>query len=56
VLEKRKMVLGVNHPATLHTMRNLTSTYRCLDKLSEAEELETLVRDHEKALKVSANE
>ncbi|KAJ7820288.1 hypothetical protein B0H13DRAFT_2451872 [Mycena leptocephala] len=52
-LEKRKKLLGDNHPHTLHIMRNLELTYRCLDKLSKAEELETLVHDHDKALEGS---
>ncbi|KAJ7806675.1 hypothetical protein B0H13DRAFT_2485296 [Mycena leptocephala] len=52
VLEKSKRIQGANHPDTLWTMRTLASTYRCLGKLPEAEELETL----EKALKASANE
>jgi hypothetical protein len=55
-LEKRKMFLGDNHPDTLRNMRNLASTYRCLDKLSEAEELETHVRDYEEALEGSGSE
>jgi hypothetical protein len=49
VLEKRKKLLGDNHPHTLQTMRNLASTYRCLGKLSEAEELNnsiTIARKH----------
>jgi hypothetical protein len=50
VLEKRKQVLGDNHPESLRAMRNLALTYRRLDKLPEAEELEKLVCDHEEAL------
>ncbi|KAJ7850251.1 hypothetical protein B0H13DRAFT_1905771 [Mycena leptocephala] len=55
-LEKRKKFLGDNHPDTLWTMRNLALTYHSLNKLSEAEELETYVRNYEEALKASVNE
>jgi hypothetical protein len=37
-------------------MRNLAVTYRSLDKLPEAEELESLVHDYEEALEGSVNE
>ncbi|KAJ7819157.1 hypothetical protein B0H13DRAFT_2453612 [Mycena leptocephala] len=47
-LEKRKKVLGDNYPDTLHTMWILASTYRSLDKLSAAEELETLAHNMRK--------
>ncbi|KAJ7077767.1 hypothetical protein C8R44DRAFT_581340, partial [Mycena epipterygia] len=40
VLEKRKTVLGEDHPHTLTAMNNLASTYRDLGKLEEAEELQ----------------
>jgi hypothetical protein len=42
-LEKRKRVLGDTHPATLRAIRILTITYRCLNKLAEAEELKNLL-------------
>jgi hypothetical protein len=41
--------LGDNHPYTLNTMWNLALTYHSLNKLSEAEELETYVHDYEEA-------
>jgi hypothetical protein len=55
-LEKRKKLLGDNHPATLHTMRNLALTYHCLGKLFEAEELETLAHKYKEAFEGSVNE
>ncbi|KAJ6547814.1 hypothetical protein DFH09DRAFT_1505800 [Mycena vulgaris] len=43
VLEKRRKILGENHPDTLWTMGSLASTYYNLGKLMEAEELEVVV-------------
>jgi hypothetical protein len=43
VLEKQKRVFGDDHPDTLRVIRNLALTYRCLNKLTEAEELENLL-------------
>ena len=40
VMEKRKEVLGPDHPATLTSMDNLASTYSELGQLKEAEELQ----------------
>jgi hypothetical protein len=37
-------------------MRNLVLTYRSLNKLAEAEELETLVHSYEEALEGSVSE
>ncbi|KAJ6547782.1 hypothetical protein DFH09DRAFT_1505737 [Mycena vulgaris] len=39
VVERRRTVLGEDHPDTLHAMGSLTSTYRKLGKLKEAEQL-----------------
>jgi hypothetical protein len=43
VLEKRRKILGENHPETLFAMGHLASTYHQLGKLKEAEELEVVV-------------
>jgi hypothetical protein len=43
VLEKRRQILGLDHPETLATMTNLANTYRDQGKLTEAEELEVIV-------------
>ncbi|KAJ7115307.1 P-loop containing nucleoside triphosphate hydrolase protein, partial [Mycena epipterygia] len=42
VLQKRKTLLGVDHPDTLEAMSELADLYRHLGKLKEAEELEVL--------------
>jgi hypothetical protein len=56
VLEKKKQILGVNHPDTLKALWNLASTYRSLNQLSAAEELETLAHKYEEELEGSVNE
>ncbi|KAJ7787637.1 P-loop containing nucleoside triphosphate hydrolase protein [Mycena olivaceomarginata] len=43
VLEKRKQVLGDDHPDTLWIMGNLASTFNCLGEFQQAEELEVVV-------------
>ncbi|KAK0639860.1 hypothetical protein B0T16DRAFT_463496 [Cercophora newfieldiana] len=43
VMETRKTKLGADHPDTLRSMANLTSTYRNQGRWSEAEELEVQV-------------
>ncbi|KAJ7081483.1 hypothetical protein C8R44DRAFT_905261, partial [Mycena epipterygia] len=43
VLEKKRNVLGDNHPDTLIAMGNLAVTYQKLGKLKEAQELEIVV-------------
>ncbi|KAJ7099089.1 P-loop containing nucleoside triphosphate hydrolase protein [Mycena epipterygia] len=50
VLEKRRNLLGDNHPNTLTAMGNLAVTYKTLGKLKEAEELEVAVLDKRKNL------
>ena len=45
VMEKRKHLLGEEHPDTLTTMGNLASTYRNQGKLKEAEALEVVVME-----------
>jgi tetratricopeptide (TPR) repeat protein len=46
-LEKYRKLLGEDHPNTIWIMRNLALTYRKLDKVPEAEELERLAAYHE---------
>ncbi|KAJ7791054.1 hypothetical protein B0H14DRAFT_2937044, partial [Mycena olivaceomarginata] len=43
VLEKRKQLLGADHPDTLRAMANLAATYRQLGMYKEAEPLESTV-------------
>ena len=45
VWEKRKKLLGVEHPDTLTSMENLASTYSSQEKWDEAEKLEVQVLD-----------
>ena len=40
VMEKRKELLGENHPDTLVSMENLAMTYRDQGRLKDAEVLE----------------
>ncbi|KAJ7791562.1 hypothetical protein B0H13DRAFT_2689848 [Mycena leptocephala] len=47
-LEKRKQVLGVDHPDTLWAMGNLAATYNHLGKFQQAEELEVVVLEKRK--------
>jgi hypothetical protein len=47
VLEKRKQLLGDDHPDTLRAMGNLALTYRSLNKPKKAKELEKLVKNNE---------
>jgi hypothetical protein len=46
-LKKHRKLLGEDHPDTIRIMRNLAETYRKLEKVPEAEELERLVEYHE---------
>ena len=48
VVEKRKRVLGDDHPDTLKSMLSLAATYRALDRLNDADALETVVEEHRK--------
>ncbi|KAJ7306639.1 hypothetical protein DFH08DRAFT_720693 [Mycena albidolilacea] len=45
VLEKRKQTLGDHHPDTVRAMESLALTYRGLNRVQEAEELEKLAED-----------
>ncbi|KAJ7435004.1 hypothetical protein FB451DRAFT_1465790 [Mycena latifolia] len=64
VLEKRRKILGDNHPDTLHAMGNLAVTYRKLGQSKEAKELKVVVlkksrkilgEDHPDTLTAMAN-
>jgi hypothetical protein len=44
-MEKRKQVLGDDHPDTLTSMANLASTYRNLGRWKEAETLQVVVME-----------
>ncbi|KAJ7888011.1 hypothetical protein B0H13DRAFT_2277448 [Mycena leptocephala] len=48
VLEKRKQLLGADHPDTLLAMGNLAATYRKLGRYQEAEPLESIVLEKRK--------
>jgi hypothetical protein len=48
VMEKRKQVLGDDHPDTLTSMANLASTYRNRGRWKEAETLEVVVMEKRK--------
>ncbi|KAJ7697133.1 P-loop containing nucleoside triphosphate hydrolase protein [Mycena olivaceomarginata] len=50
VLEKRKQLLGADHPNTLGAMANLAATYRQLGRYKEAEPLESTVLEKQKQL------
>ncbi|KAJ7347989.1 hypothetical protein DFH08DRAFT_670253, partial [Mycena albidolilacea] len=50
VLEKRKLLLGADHPNTLSAMGNLAVTYSELGRYQEAEPLETIVLEKQKLL------
>ena len=50
VIEKRKHLLGEEHPDTLTSMANLASTYRDQGKWKEAETLEVVVMEKRKHL------
>ncbi|KAJ7354595.1 hypothetical protein DFH08DRAFT_773846 [Mycena albidolilacea] len=50
VLEKRKQLLGADHPDTLWAMANLVATYRELGRYPEAEPLGSLVLEKQKQL------
>ena len=45
VMEKRKHLLGEEHPETLRSIRSLANTYRGQSQWKEAEALEVLVMD-----------
>ncbi|KAJ7904909.1 hypothetical protein B0H13DRAFT_1881498 [Mycena leptocephala] len=49
-LEKRKLLLGEEHPDTLSAMANLAVSYRKLGQLKEAAELEAVVLEKRKLL------
>jgi hypothetical protein len=49
-LEMRKRVLGAEHPDTLNSMNNLTSTYSNQGRWKEAEELEVQVMETRKSV------
>ena len=48
VMEKRKQVLGDDHPDTLKSMANLASTYRNQGRWKEAETLQVVVMEKRK--------
>jgi tetratricopeptide (TPR) repeat protein len=50
VLEKRKQLLGADHPDTLQAMANLAATYYQLGRYKEAEPLEGTVLEKWKQL------
>ena len=50
VLQKRKQLLGAEHPYTLISMEDLAKTYHHQGKLNEAEELEVQVLDMRRRL------
>jgi hypothetical protein len=45
-LERRKQVLGIDHPDTLLTMEALALAYEKLGQFHMAEELEVVVLEH----------
>ncbi|KAJ7863673.1 hypothetical protein B0H13DRAFT_1899556 [Mycena leptocephala] len=47
VLEKERKLLGDGHPDTLPVMENLAATFRRLDKVPEAEQLEKLIEGNQ---------
>jgi non-ribosomal peptide synthetase component E (peptide arylation enzyme) len=49
VMEKRKQLLGEDHPDTLTSMANLAATYRNQGRWKDAEVLEVVVMEKEKA-------
>ena len=50
VMDMRKKLLGVEHPHTLTSTRNLATTYRNQRRLNEAEQLDIQVLDMTKKL------
>ncbi|KAJ7120145.1 P-loop containing nucleoside triphosphate hydrolase protein [Mycena epipterygia] len=50
VLERRRNLLGDNHPETLDAMENLSATYQSQEKLKEAEELKVVVLEKRRNL------
>ena len=50
VMDKRKQLLGEDHPDTLTSMQNLAITYRKLGQWKDAEVLEVVVMDKRKQL------
>ncbi|KAJ7115195.1 P-loop containing nucleoside triphosphate hydrolase protein [Mycena epipterygia] len=50
VLEKRRNVLGDNHPLVLGAMGNLAITFKNLGKLKEAEELQVVVLEKRRSV------
>ncbi|KAJ7290549.1 hypothetical protein C8J57DRAFT_1445391 [Mycena rebaudengoi] len=50
VFEKRKQILGAEHPDTLRAMLSLAITYHNLGNLAEAEELKLMVLDKRKQI------
>ncbi|KAJ7770434.1 acyl transferase/acyl hydrolase/lysophospholipase [Mycena metata] len=50
VLEKRKQLLGADHPDTLSAMGNLAATYQQLGRYTDAEPLEGVVLEKRKQL------
>ncbi|EKM76770.1 hypothetical protein AGABI1DRAFT_108612 [Agaricus bisporus var. burnettii JB137-S8] len=50
VMEKRRQLLGDDHPDTLTSMANLAATYRSQGKWNEAEALEVVVMEKTKQL------
>jgi thioredoxin-like negative regulator of GroEL len=45
VLEKRKQLLGADHPDTLQAMANLAATYHQLGRYKKAEELQDCIKN-----------
>jgi hypothetical protein len=50
VLEKRKLLLGEEHPDTLHAIENLALSYKALGQSKKAVELEAVVLEKMKLL------
>ena len=49
-MDKRKQLLGEDHPHTLMSMGNLANTYQSLGQWKDAEALEVIVMDKMKQL------
>ncbi|TFK31040.1 hypothetical protein BDQ12DRAFT_566123, partial [Crucibulum laeve] len=50
IMDKRKEVLGTDHPHTLNAMESLAATYRNVGRYSEAETLDIQVMDKRKEM------
>ena len=56
VLEKRRRILGDDHPDTLTTMNNLASTYRDQGRTGEAARLQEEVLEKRRRITGNKNE